>query len=86
MVGPSDGPGEESFDVMVCTPRWLSRIAHDQGPLIRRHYLIVDRMELPRILSFLEGEVERLEEPTWPELPAKLARLGKWEFEDYMPR
>lgn len=23
MVGPLDGPGEESFDVLVRTPRWL---------------------------------------------------------------
>jgi hypothetical protein len=42
-------------------------------------------MDLSGIKSFLEGEVENLDEPTWPQLAAKIGRIGKWEFEDYAP-
>jgi len=83
MVGPSDGPGEESFDVMVCTPKWLSRTLLREGPVIGRHFLIVEWMDLPEIKSFLEAEVEKLNEPTWLRLAEKIGRIGKWEFEDY---
>lgn len=31
IVGPAGGPGEESFDVLVCTPLWLRRVVRVQG-------------------------------------------------------
>ena len=40
LAGPSGGPGEESFDVLVCTPRWLDRRLRDVGPIVGRHYQI----------------------------------------------
>jgi Immunity protein 8 len=85
IVGPSGGPGEESFDVTVCTPAWLGRTLLGSGPLIGRHLLIVDTIDLPRIKSFLQAQIEKLDEATWLELAAKLGRLGRWEFEDYTP-
>lgn len=33
LVGPADGPGEESFDVTVCTPEWLSAACREAGGL-----------------------------------------------------
>jgi hypothetical protein len=41
LVGPDDGPGEESFDVLVCTPGWLVRAVSDERPQIGRRRLIV---------------------------------------------
>ncbi len=41
-VGPSDGPGEESFDITVCTPEWLSERCRAQGGIYNpRHHLVV---------------------------------------------
>lgn len=85
LVGPVDGPGEESFDVLVCTPAWLARIASEEGPQIGRHRLILEYLDLRIAEAFLRRQVERLEAPTWNELAAKLSRLGYWEFEDYQP-
>lgn len=83
MAGPEDSQGEESFDVVVCTPRWLDRWVRADGPLIGRHHLIVERWDPPRVRLHLIEAVESLEAPTWPELAAKIGRVGKWEFEDY---
>ena len=42
VVGPADGPCEESFDVLVCTPLWLRDVVAKEGPQIGRHHSIVD--------------------------------------------
>lgn len=76
---------EESFDVLVCTPTWLARVVATEGPQVGRHRLIVEKLNLHEAKLFLLRQVERLEAPTWPELAAKLSRLGYWEFEDYRP-
>lgn len=82
-IGPLDAPGEESFDVIVCTPAWISRQVEEQGPLIGRHHLIVNTYDLRKIIRYLKGRVEALEAETWPALAEKIGRLGRWEFEDY---
>ena len=84
IVGPPDGPGEESFDVLVCTPDWLARVVSKEGPQIGRHRLILERLDLRESEAFLRRQVERLEASTWEELAAKISRLGYWEFEDYL--
>jgi len=51
---------------------------HESGWVLGDSYL-------PPIKSFLQAQVERLDEATWLELAAKLGQLGRWEFEDYTP-
>ncbi|TDC46056.1 hypothetical protein E1212_27710 [Jiangella ureilytica] len=36
IVGPQGGAGEESFDVLVCTPLRLGRVVREQGPQLGR--------------------------------------------------
>jgi hypothetical protein len=86
LVGPVDGPGEESFDVMVCTAAWLARIARAQGPVVGRHYLVMEHLDIRHAEAFLRSQVERLDEATWQELALKIGRLGMWELEDYRPK
>ena len=83
-VGSPGEAGEESFDVVVCTPAWLRRKVL-KGPLIGRHHLLVEPFDLRVAEKFLRSQVERLEAPTWEELAAKIGRIGHWEFEDYIP-
>lgn len=85
MAGPAHSPGEESFDVVVCTPRWLRRLTEEHGPIVGRHHLVVESWDWPRIRLFLTQEVETHEASTWQDLAAKVGRIGKWEFEDYEP-
>ena|ERR1022692_1368085 len=84
-VGPEEGPGEESFDLTVCTPVWLQRRVRESGPLIGRHYLFVEPLDVEVVTSFLVVQVRQLEAGTWTELAEKLARIAHWEFEDYRP-
>ena len=84
-VGPSDGPGEESFDVEVCTPEWLARRCAVEGYVDGRHTVVttLDAFTEDGLRSFLTRRVENLTGETWRELAGMVARVGLWEFEDY---
>ncbi|MFG1906097.1 Imm8 family immunity protein [Kribbella sp. NPDC048928] len=52
-VGPVDGPGEESFDLTVCTPSWLSRKIRESGPALGRHLVIVESLDIAEVERFV---------------------------------
>lgn len=83
IIGPDDAPGEESFDVLICTPAWLSEVISTDGPQIGRHHLIVDPMDLNEAITFLRRRIESLTAEDWGGLAGRLSRIGHWEFEDY---
>ena len=86
LVGPADGAGEETFNVVVCTPAWLQRLVAEQGPVLGRHYVIVEQFAWPSIKRFLTQQVEACTGPDWRTVADKLTRIGHWEFDDYQPR
>lgn len=85
MIGAVGAPGEESFDVVVCTPRWLGEQVRADGPTPGRGYLVVEEWDFPRIRAYLQKLVGDLDAPTWGELAARIGRVAHWEFEDYQP-
>lgn len=85
MFGPEGSEGEESFDVLLCTPTWLARKVEREGPIDGRHHLIVDKFDLAQVRSYFTAYATSCTGKTWPEVATKLSRLGKWEFEDYTP-
>jgi hypothetical protein len=86
MAGPADGPGDESFDVVVISVTALGRLVHSRGPIIGRHYLIVREWAWPKVKRYLMDQVETVEGLTWSDIAPRLGRIGRWEFEDYMPK
>lgn len=84
IVGPADGPGDESFDVLVLTPQWLQRWIAEVGPVLGRHHLFVNAFDWPMIKTLLTFAVERETASSWAELGDRIGRIGKWEFEDYV--
>ena len=84
LVGPAEGPGEESFDVTVCTGGWLAARAVS-GPVDARHHTVVDSFNWPALRRHFRKRVEACTGKDWSEVAAKVARIGHWEFEDYRP-
>ena|SRR5437588_6332133 len=82
LVGPSDGPGEESFDTVVCSPEWL---AERGKPTIGLHHIIVPRYDYDELLALILDYLDSCEGKDWGEVASKVGRLGRWEFEDYRP-
>lgn len=83
MVSPENGEGEESFDVTLCTPRWLLQNHRESDIVFGLHHLIVFEYNYRAIFSRLKRTVEGVEADTWAEVAAKLSRIGRWEFENY---
>ena len=83
IAGPLSAPGEESFDLIVSTPTWLSNNYPKEAIIIGRHRLIVMEYNFERIRKTITDLWESCEAPNWNELAEKLARFGHWEFEDY---
>jgi Immunity protein 8 len=79
IVGPSDTPGEESFDVTVCTPEWLAKACRQVGGIYNaRHHLVVnfDEFDQRALTAWLSARVQEVEAETWPEIGERLGRLG----------
>ena len=83
LVGPDEGIGEESFDVLVCTPQWLTRMIDEDGMSFVRHTLLMSKLDLPRAAQRLKHEVPRSEAKDWPGLMLHLVQVDYWEFQDY---
>jgi len=85
MIGPEGTDGEESFDIMVVTPKWLEKRAAEVQIFLPRHYLVVKEYDMNAIRTFIEEFIEQSSAETWDEVALLLSRLGCWEFENYQP-
>jgi hypothetical protein len=83
LAGPDDGPGEETFDLLVCTPAWLANEVSYNVAIVGRHHLIVENWDAARVRAIVTDLFTREEGKDWHELALRLSRLGHWEFEDY---
>jgi hypothetical protein len=83
MVGLEGEEGEESFDIEVCTPRWLEETYSMDDVVIGRHHLIIRHYNYQRIVATIKKFLRNCTGESWNEIAEKVSRLGKWEFEDY---
>ena len=80
MVGPFGSAGEESFDIMVCTPEWFAADMK-RNIVSGRHYLFMKRYSYQELSNFLKDYCASCEGDSWAEVALKLSRLGHWEFD-----
>ena len=86
MIGPMGEPGEESFDIIVCTPKWLIERYADSDILLGLHKLILFKYDYRAVRRFIEKYLMRCSGDTWEEVAQKVSLLGQWEFEGYQPK
>ncbi len=84
-VGPEDTEWDESFNVVVVSPRWLEQNHARHEIIIGRHRLITFEYDFERLINFIRNYLKDCNGSNWDEVAAKVARLGHWEFEDYKP-
>ena len=87
MIGPaaSETPSGESFDFLVCTPRWLERNVAPGEYRFGRSLLILARYDYRVLHRAITKLCHRTEGDDWPAVAERLNRFAHWEFEDYRP-
>lgn len=83
MIGPAGEDGEESFDIQVCTPKWIEKNLGEGEALVGAHHLIVLDYNYQKIVSTIERFLLGCSGGSWGEVAKKASRLGSWEFEAY---
>ena len=83
IASPKGMDGEESFDIIICTPLWLAENIKESEPIIGRHHLIVKYYDYNLIMNMIKEYCTTCIGTNWNECATKLGRIGKWEFEDY---
>src|SRR5271168_4976155 len=72
MVGPTNGNGEESFDVVVCTPKWLLEKYKDSDILLGLHKVIVFKYDYARLRGFIDKFLANCSGTNWTEIAHKV--------------
>jgi hypothetical protein len=83
LAGPENSPGEESFDVLVCSPRWIAETHSPDDIIEGRHLLILLEYDFDRLERFLHMRIAEASGESWEDVAEKLSRFGRWEFENY---
>lgn len=86
IVGIKGIDSEESFDMIVCTPLWLTKQYSKDDIVFGVDHLIVFEYNYIRIKNKLVEYINSLEEENWEALASKIDRIGKWEFRDYQEK
>ena len=83
LIGPAESEGEESFDLLVCSPAALEKECDRGGFVLGRHRLIVKEYNWLFLRQTIEKLIGRCNGDDWREIAEKIGRIGYWEFEDY---
>jgi hypothetical protein len=83
IVCPEGQEGEESFDLMLCTPKWLNDNYPADEIIFGRHYLIVFKYDYKSIYKKLSDYVNGIDAKSWGQIGDQIGKIGYWEFEDY---
>ena len=82
-VGPADSEGEESFDVVVCTPEWLLANVKEDEVLFLNPYVLMKAYNYDLLLNKVVGRIEGIFGKDWKEVAEKISAFTHWEFAGY---
>lgn len=83
VIGIEDSPGEESFDILACTPEWIKSQYAEEKCVWGGHMLIVFEYDIDLIKHEVDRYIARCTGGDWLTIARKLREMGAWEFEGY---
>ena len=82
-IGPEGQRGEESFDILVCTPSWIAKEIAEQGYIWGRHRLVVSEYDYDLIWNAISEICSKTEAADWSAVAGALNHFGAWEFSEF---
>lgn len=85
IVGIKGKEGGDTFNIEICTPKWLLQNFETSHMVFGRGKLLVFEYNIQRIFKRINEYCESCTGDTWEVIVNKVSRIGLWEFEDYQP-
>ncbi len=85
VIGPMGGKGEDIFDFVVCTPKWVEQQIQKSGPFFGRARILVNEYNYDQIFNAVDALCNSLSGDTWETIEYKLRLYGDWEYEGNAP-
>ena len=76
MIGEEGIEGADSFEIVVCTPRWIEERISKGGVFFLDRYIVVQQYDYIQVRSFIEKFMSKCRGKDWEEVAGKLSRIG----------
>jgi len=80
-VGFEASPGEERFDLTVCTPHWILELLKEDDPMMGHGIIIVSNYSYPQIVEYIKSYVKMCVGSNIDDAMRRVGLLGEWESE-----
>ncbi len=82
-IGESHKEGADSFDLTVCTSKWIKNNFILEDGFSLKDHLIVSDYDFDEIKNYLENHINNLNETSWEKIAMKIDKIAHWEFRNY---
>ena len=79
-IGTEGDKKSDCFDLLVCTPGWLSKELEEALIETGQYTIFVNSFDYAALSEYVNAYVNRCEGNSWPEVASKLDHLASWEF------
>jgi hypothetical protein len=83
LIGPAGLTGEEDFEFVVCTPKWLTREPLENGFRWGQDHLFVDAWDPVRVHQIFRDLCHQTTGPDWIYIAMHLSHFGQWQRDQY---
>jgi hypothetical protein len=83
LVGPKGENAQESFDIEVCSTKWIEENLNDDEVMLGRHTIIMKDYNFKSLKKRVFKLFDSKTGDNWRDIAKYLSRYAHWEFEDY---
>ncbi|MCL9677371.1 immunity 8 family protein [Acinetobacter sp. ACZLY 512] len=83
MIGSEDNDSADSYDITICTPKWIQARCDYENIIWGKNLLIVCKYDYSMILNGIKDKIYHIQGNKWHDIAIQISRLAEWEYEGY---